>query len=178
MPWNQFAKVEAYDQLIEGDQKCVTNIIRIIETYSFKEFVKLIQKELQNNYSNRGDDSNGVNYSDGVNRSYGITKCEGISQAIFCFNKSGKLMAFNTKISEERFNEIYKRLVSFNWSPKFNNAKELKGNLAWYESNIPAIVCVDNKTVWRFIPEEMKDYIQSLPEYNEKLFKKITGDLD
>lgn len=86
-------------------------------------------------------------------------------------------MAFNKKITEERFNEIYGKLCSFGWYPKFNNSEELKGNLEWYETNIPAIVWVDNKRAWSFMPEEMKRYIQSLPEYNEKLFNKITGDI-
>ena len=42
--WNKFAKVEAYGELIESDKKCVTNILKIIETYTFDEFIKLIQK--------------------------------------------------------------------------------------------------------------------------------------
>ena len=84
-------------------------------------------------------------------------------------------MAFNKKITEERFYEIYKKLLSFNWYPKFNNAEQLKGNLGWYGTNIPAIIGVENKTAWSFMPEEMKEYIKSLPEYNEKIFNKIIG---
>ena len=87
-------------------------------------------------------------------------------------------MAFNKKITEERFNEIIDKLCSFNWYPKFNNAEELKGNLEWYEANIPNIVSVDNKTAWSFMPEDMKSYIKSLPEFNEKIFNKIIGDLE
>ena len=86
-------------------------------------------------------------------------------------------MAFNKKITEARFNEIMDKLYSFGWYPKFNNAEELKGNLEWYETNIPAIVKVDNKTAWSFMPKEMLEYIKNLPEYNEKIFEKITGDV-
>lgn len=85
-------------------------------------------------------------------------------------------MAFNKKITEERFNEIFNQLSSFCWFPKFNNAEELKGNLEWYETNIPEIVSVPNKAAWSFMPKEMLDYIKNLPEYNEKIFLKITGD--
>ena len=281
--WNKFAKVEAYDQLLIGEEKCVTNILKIVEIYTFDEFINLIQKDLQNNkpngvnYSNgvsvskgvsesKGVSlsdgvnwSNGVNYSNGVsvskgvseskgvslsdgvngsngvcasngvngsngvnwsygvngsygvygsngvnwsygvygaegvnesngvntscgvsesngvNRSYGILECEGISRAIFCYKKSGKLMAFNKRITEERFDEIFDELNSFGWYPKFNNAEQLKGDLEWYETNIPAIVSVDNKTAWSSMPEEMLKYIKSLPEYDEKIFNKITG---
>ena len=85
-------------------------------------------------------------------------------------------MAFNKRITEERFDEIYETLNSFEWYPKFNNAEQLKGKLEWYETNIPAIVSVDNKTAWGSMPEGMLNYIKSLPEYNEKIFNKITGD--
>ena len=281
--WNKFAKVEAYDQLIIRGKKCVTNILKIVEIYTFDEFINLIQKDLQNNkpngvsYSNSVSESNGVeasrdvhmsngvnmsygvNYStgvswsdgvnrsngvnlsngvhgttgvhksdgmymssgvsysngvsvskgvseskgvslsdgvngsngvnesngvsssngvcasNGVNRSYGILECEGISRAIFCYKKSGKLMAFNKRITEERFNEIFDELNSFGWYPKFNNAEQLKGDLEWYETNIPAIKSVDNKTAWSSMPKKMLKYIKSLPEYNEQIFNKITG---
>ena len=251
--WNKFAKVEAYDQLLIGEEKCVTNILKIVEIYTFDEFINLIQKDLQNNkpngvnysngvsvskgvseskgvslsdgvngsngvygsngvnwsygvygaegvnwsygvYGSNGvdrsfgvDASNGVNESNGVsssygvsesngvNNSYGISKCEGISKSIFCYKKSGKLMAFNKRITEERFNEIYAELIKFNWYPKFNNAEQLKGELEWYKTNIPAIESVDNKTAWSSMPEEMLKYIKSLPEYDEKIFNKITG---
>ena len=194
--WNKFAKVEAYDKLIEGEQKCVTNILKIVQTFTFDEFIKLIRKELQNNgsyginesYGINGSNginrSNGINWSYGINRSnginwsYGIIKCEGVSRSIFCFGKSGKLMVFNEKVTESRFNEIMNNIRRFRWSPKFNNAEELKGNLAWYETNIPAIVRVDNKTAWSFMPEDMKSYIQSLPEYNAEIFEKIIGDIE
>ena len=85
-------------------------------------------------------------------------------------------MAFNKRITEERFYEIYETLNSFEWYPKFNNAEQLKGKLEWHETNIPAIVGVDNETAWSSMPEAMLNYIKSLPEYDEKIFNKITGD--
>lgn len=83
-------------------------------------------------------------------------------------------MLFNKKITEERFEEVFEKLNSFDWFPKFNNAYDLKGNLAWYETNIPSIVKVEPQVAWSFMPKEMKEYIYSLPEFNEKIFKKIT----
>jgi len=49
----------------------------------------------------------------------------------------------------------------------------LKGNLEWYEANIPAIEKIENKTAYSFMPQDMVDYIRSLPEFNEKIFNKI-----
>ena len=83
-------------------------------------------------------------------------------------------MAFNKRITGERFAEIFAKLNSFEWYPKFNNAEQLKGKLEWYETNIPAIKSGDNKTAWSSMPEEMLNYIKSLPEFNEKIFNKIT----
>ena len=84
-------------------------------------------------------------------------------------------MAFNKRITEKRFDEIFAELNSFGWYPKFNNAEQLKGDLEWYETNIPAIKSVDNKTAWSSMPKKMLNYIKSLPEYDEQIFNKITG---
>lgn len=66
--WNKFAKVEAYDKIIDCDKKSITNIIKIIKIYSFDEFIRVIQDNLQNIKSN------------GINRSYGINESNGIDQ--------------------------------------------------------------------------------------------------
>ena len=70
------------------------------------------------------------------------------------------------------------KIETFCWCPKFNNAEELKGNREWYETNIPDIVSVPNEVAWSFMPKDMKEYLQSLPEYSEKVFKKVTGNID
>lgn len=63
--------------------------------------------------------------------------------------------------------------------PSFHNAFEMrKEKEEWFEVNIPGIFEIDNKTAWSTMPKEMKKYIQSLEEYDEEIFNKITGDLD
>lgn len=106
---------------------------------------------------------------------WGASNCNGISRAIFCYNKSGSLMIFNKKCTVERFKAVFNNLRRFKWFPKFNNAIDLKGNLLWNETNIPEIKEVSKKVAWSTMPKEMEDYIKSLPEYNEKIFKKVTG---
>lgn len=187
--WNKFAKVEAYGECIDSEdgKKSVASIIRIVKIYSFDEFISLIQEELQDSYYSKGvnnsegvNNSRGVNDSDGVNDSKGVNNsffCKniiGASKCIFCCNLEGiKLRLFNKKISKERFIEVKNELCNFNWYPKFNNAEELKGNLEWYEANIPSIVRVENKIAYSFMPEQMKNYIKSLPEFNEEIFNEI-----
>lgn len=101
-------------------------------------------------------------------------KLEAASKCIFCFGLEGcKLMLFNKEISQERFNKVKNELCNFSWYPKFNNAEELKGNLEWHETNIPAIANIENKIAYSSMPQDMVDYIRSLPEFDEKIFNKI-----
>lgn len=83
-------------------------------------------------------------------------------------------MMFNKPIDEKKFEKVMFDLYRFEWYPKFNNALVLKGNLEWYETNIPEIAQVSNKVAYSDMPLEMIEYIKSLEEYDEKLFKEIT----
>ena len=174
--WNKFAKVEAYGECVDSEDgdKSVATILKIVEIYNFDDFINLIQKNLQNNHIWGGNDISGGDHISGGNHIWGSRNCEGVSRCIFCYDFTGKLHLFNKPITESRFEAVYNKLCSFCWYPKFNNAYDLKGNLEWYETNIPAIVSVDAKTAWSFMPKEMLEYIESLPEYDGKIFKKIT----
>ena len=236
--WNNFAKVEAYDACLDSSdgKKSVAKTLKIVKTYTFDEFIRLIQEDLQSNdvnhsngvsyskgvnNSNGVNDSRGVNASDGVNNSngvnasrgvnasfgvsyskgvnnsngvnasrgvnasdgvecsFGVTKCKAVSWCIFCQNQVGaRFKLFNKRTTEARYEEVFRKILSFDWYPKFNNAEKLKGNREWYETNIPAIVRVPNEVAWSFMPKEMKEYLQSLPEYDEEVFKKVTGKID
>ena len=66
--------------------------------------------------------------------------------------------------------------MKFNWTPKFDNFYELKGNKEWWTLCFPMLMTVDNKTAWSKMPKEMEEYIKSLPEFNEKIYNAITGD--
>ena len=46
--------------------------------------------------------------------------------------------------------------------------------MEWWKVCFPELMEVDDKTAWSKMPTEMLEYIKSLPEYNEKVFKKIT----
>ena len=72
---------------------------------------------------------------------------------------------------------MFHDLNNFGWFPKLNNAFDLKGNDEWFNANITAITSVDNKTAWSSMPKDMLKYIKSLPEFNQKIFDKITGNI-
>ena len=173
--WNKFALVEAYDENIKGDDKSVCRTLKIKKVLSFDEMVNACKNYLV--------DSNGVRSSDGVSGSNGVNcskhcrKCEGISRCILCYDLEGaKLMLFNKPISKERFEEVYSELGS--WYPNFTNAEELKskyGNGEWKSTPAPAISGRTAKEAYAEMPTELVDYIKSLPEYDDKIFRKITG---
>ena len=84
-------------------------------------------------------------------------------------------MLFNKPITEERFNEVWSKLGD--WYPRFTNAEELKekfGNGEWKNTPAPAISPRTIKEAYADMPEELVDYVKSLPEYDEEIFKAIT----
>jgi hypothetical protein len=89
IPWNKFAKVEAYKECFDVDdgKKSVASILKIIKIYTFDEFIDLIKKELQN--SDGVTNSKGVNYSDGVNYSYGVFNSKGVNDSKGVNNSDG-----------------------------------------------------------------------------------------
>ena len=132
-------------------------------------------------YSDAVSDSTAVSYStavsdsNAVSDSYGLKECEAVKFAIFCHKKEGaKYVLFNKKITKERFEEVYRQIRKFNFRPQFDNFYELKGNKEWWSIAFPDLMVVDNQTAWSKMPQEMRDYVQSLPEYNENIFKAIT----
>ena len=134
-------------------------------------------------------DGSGISYGSGISDGYGISngygvynskhcrKCEGISRCLFCYGLEGaKLMLFNKPISAERFNEVLYKLGG--WYPNFTNAEELKqkyGNGEWKTTPAPAIEGRTVKEAYAEMPETLIAYVKSLPEYDDEIFRKITG---
>lgn len=180
--YNRYFKVACYGKVIDDNDgmKSVAQTIEFVEEYDLMEYVEKIKS-----YDRTGcvSDSSGVNYSrgvsdsSGVNDSYGIRYCEAITHGLFCYKKeSAKYVMFNKKTTKARFDEVYAHILSFGYAPNFDNFYELKGDKEWWALCFPMLMKVDNKTAWSKMPQEMLDYIKSLPEYNEKIFEKIVGD--
>lgn len=199
--WNKFAEIEAFDEVIkaDGDNKSVCRTLLIKKVLSFDEMIeacKSYQKEaniaeatngIRNGYG-ISDGSGirngyGISYGSGISDGSGIysskhcRKCEGISRCLFCYGLEGaKLMLFNKPITEERFDEVNKKLGG--WYPDFTNAKKLNqkyGNSEWCATPAPAITGRTAKEAYAEMPTELVNYINSLPEYDDEIFMKITG---
>jgi len=76
--------------------------------------------------------------------------------------------------------ELHKKLGG--WFPKFNNAFELflKNGSDWEKVDpskmYPTIDDYDKPfEAWKDMPKEAIDYLKSLPEFNAKIFKAVTG---
>ena len=122
----------------------------------------------------------GISKSNGVNRSMYCVGCTGISDCIFTCEKNGKrFYVFNKKVNPDRFNEIWDKVeeLANGWYPNFTNAQELKakhGNGNWEETPAKEIQGRSAKEAYADMPQELRSYIQSLPEYDEAIFKAIT----
>lgn len=126
----------------------------------------------------------GIHCSYGIENSYGvcsclfIKNCLGISNSIFCINTTGTNMIFNKSISFERINSILRdiKLIFMYWHPKFTNAEELilKNNY-WEYTPANKIIEVTIKEAYKDMPKELIEYFKSLPEFDAKIFKEITG---
>ena len=196
--WNKFALVEAYDENIkrDNDDKSVCRTLKIKKVLSFDDMIKAC-KEYQVNGSgiSNGDGisngygirdgsgiSNGYGISDGsgINASMHCRKCEGISRCIFCDGLEGaKLMIFNKPVTVERFDEVWSKLNG--WKPDFTNAQQLKrefGDDKWENTPIFEITSREASEVYAEMPRKLREYIKAMPEYDDEIFKAITGEAD
>lgn len=108
---------------------------------------------------------------------YGIKDCNAISRSIFCSNISGDLMIFNKKVSEERFETVWNKLVSMGFTIPCTNFTKLTIKAKKYDC---ATLPIDKLTgtseyeLWNTIPEELVEYIKSLPEFDHNIFYNMT----
>lgn len=117
----------------------------------------------------------GVYYSNGVSRCYGIFNCDCVKSCVFCAGiECKKNYVFNKKSKEDRVEAILSKLRSFGWSPDFNDWYGTKGNKKWWAFCFPQLKDVSRADAWSRMPPEMLEYIKSLPEFDEKVWEKIT----
>lgn len=103
------------------------------------------------------ESSNAVSWSSAVSLSYGVSHCNGVFQCAFCHGIDGiSNRLFNREVPKERAIEVVSSLKCL-WTPHFSDIDDY------------------NDSPWREMPLKMTNYIKSLPEYNEEIFKKITN---
>ena len=122
----------------------------------------------------------GISDGSGINASMHCRKCEGISRCIFCDGLEGaKLMIFNKPVTVERFDEVWSKLNG--WKPDFTNAQQLKrefGDDKWANTPVFKITSREASEVYAEMPRKLREYIKAMPEYDDEIFKAITGEAD
>ena len=119
-----------------------------------------------------------VSGSGDVRNCYGLKNCNVVKNCLFCFDINRKQdYIFNQKVSGDRFVEVWQDIKNFNFYPSYSKSRELiiYGRNKIFFFSMPRMMVIDNKTAWRKMPEKMRQYITSLPEFDEKIFKAISG---
>ena len=128
-------------------------------------------------YGSGISNGSGISVGSGIYSSKHCRKCEGISRCLFCYGLEGaRLMIFNKPVTAKRFTEVSNKLGE--WYPRFTNAEQLKekyGSGEWCSTPAPAIMGRTAKEAYAEMPTELVEYIKSLPEYDDEIFRKITG---
>ena len=88
-------------------------------------------------------------------------------------------MIFNKPVTVERFNEVWGKLSS--WKPDFTNAQQLKrefGDDEWTNTPVFKITSRGASEVYAEMPRDLREYIKTMPEYDDEIYKAITGETD
>jgi len=185
--WNKIAEVEILGktETHEEDSKVVTDKIRIVREVELKDVENNIHGGNDiyggnniwgGNYIHGGNNIRGGNNIYGGKNIWGGKNCYGVDSAIFVANKKRTPTIFGKKVTQKRFDEVFTKLKSFNWYPKFTNAFDFYTRVGNYWEKVPAnlIKPKTNKEAWSDMPPEMLAYIKGLKEFNQEIFKEIT----
>lgn len=185
--WNHFVEVEL-SGTIRGNKKdkYCSNIITIAREIELKDFSSNVSgAHAVRGASNVSGASNvygasnvsGASYVSGAYGCMYVTECEAIKNCVFCCNiEAKKNYAFNKKSTPERIEQIKNDLAKFNYFPKFNNYFDLLKEKNEIAEKVPADLIESKSALEAYadMPQDMIYYIKSMPEYDEKIFNKIT----
>ena len=121
--------------------------------------------------------------SEHIENSRFIKNCKFLQNCLFCYNiKAKENYLFNKKVSEERIKEIKEQLSEIeidNYSYRecevpviINNLPKMKA-IFGDNSKIPLYEIKSQNADFSNISSGIWDYIESLPEFDEKIFKNI-----
>ena len=88
-------------------------------------------------------------------------------------------MVFGKKVTKSRFEEVNLALHEKlnGWKPTFNNLHSLYIKY-WSEWKLTPILKaeeISKEDAWASMPKDAVEYVKSLPEFNAKIFEKVTG---
>ena len=154
-------EVEALGEVLKEGDKSVTNKIKIIRQLTDKDLVDLWIKRTNSGYRNSGDWNSGYG-----NSGY--------------FNTTVPVYMFNKPTDFKYTKEFENRVRSFNvkpvleWVPtSMMSESELK-NFPSHKTTGGFLRKTDRHD-WRGLSEEDRNFIKNLPNFDDELFKQISG---
>ena len=182
-PENKVAEVIATGEVIKDDNKCVTNNIKIVRELSWNDVLNLVNTGISNSgYGNSGNRNSG-NWNSGMfnacNSANGLFNSK--SPKIYMFNKPTKL---TFEDFQEQYPEIYNLLKYSNfyltkWIPDYQMTEEEKIKHPEYKVQGGYLKTFNYKEVcqkmWNSWSKTERNKIKSLPNFDKKVFKEITG---
>ena len=187
-PDNKVAEIVASGEVIVGNDKSVTNTIKIVREISWSEVLELVNTGKANTgLCNTGDWNTG-DWNTG-NRNTGLFNSCNYSNGLFN-SKSPKIYMFNkpTKLTyeelQEKYPEAYNLLYysSFKlteWIPDYNMSDEEKIAHPEYKTTGGYLKRNDFKEVcqkmWDSFDKTERNKIKKLPNFDKDVFKEITG---
>lgn len=177
--YNRYFKIRAYGRLLEtGDgMKTVAQIVEFVEEYDLMQYIETIKGYDRSgiSYGYGISYGSGISHGSGIVSSWGVTDCKAVYNSAFCAGMTGIAHhLFNKPNSAARCGAVIYKLRGFDWFPKFHNMYDLKGDMEWWRVCFPELVDVEPKEAWAKMPQKMLDYIRSLPEFDAKVFEKVT----
>ena len=191
---SEFAEIEAFGKIIEGDNKCVTDEIKIVRLISRLEFYELVNEGKNNvgvrntGYYNIGDintgnrntgyyntgnrntgnsnigDINTGNYNTG-NSNTGDWNCTDRSTGLFCTEvQTVKIFDIDTG---KTYKELSDLLPPILWNIPFG--------CYWSNDELKTYTSEDRQKFYDSLSDGAKSKIKAIPHFNAEKFKKCTG---
>ena len=170
---NRYCEVEPLGDVIKKDNKYGTNKIKIVREITGEELAHLKEIERGNTgIFNTGNRNTGI--FNACNRSAGLFNTK--ERTLTMFNKDSE-MTWNEFINSEYYDAIYSSPFSLTeWIYYTEEEKKnspirqaIGGYLKKYTFKEAC------KNWWDNMTDENKDIIQSIPNFDKKIFKEITG---
>jgi hypothetical protein len=169
---SRFCEVEALGKVVKDEQKCGTNHIRIVREITGEELNTLIGKINGNTgIFNSGDHNSGYHnsghHNSGDYNSGDFNSCD-FSSGIFC-NKDPEVLIFNqpSGMTMQEFRDSQYFYALYGETIELTYWEDDKLKTRDYKE-----AC---KLWWKKLTKENQKIIQSMPNFDKKIFKDITG---
>ena len=166
---SEFAEIEAIGKVVEGDNKCVTNKIKIIRIINQSEFYEL---------ANTGKDNSGINNVGNRNTGdWNTGDCNtGDWNTGYCNNTDRSTGFFCTDVqtvkifdmeTEQTYEEVVNILPIVLWDIPFN--------YYWNDNEWKQYTADDRQNFYDGLPKSDQEAIKSMPFFDAEKFEKCTG---